>query len=165
MYDRDENPVSGQNPRTVTCIGAVNVQDLLSAGALREVGDFGGWSEVVISSPGPLAALTSSGTVVTSAVRSTNVNQAIVQKLEYNTTGQFDTATFPGAFNSALWLRAGIRESVRNVATAGPNAGRTLASANANVFERATVSSALDSRGNTIDVGDDARLTTISVAQ
>lgn len=167
MYDRDENPVSGQSPKTVTCVGAVNVQDLLSAGALREVGDYGGWTDVVISAPGPLATLTSTGTVVTSAVRSTNVNQAIVQKLEYNISGNFDDETnFPGAFNSAIWLRAGTRESIRNVATAGPNTGRTLAAAtDATVNSRATIKSAIDSRGNPVDVGDGALFTTISLAQ
>lgn len=167
MYDRDENPVSGQNPRTVVCLGAVNVQDLLSAGALREVGDFGGWSDIVVQAPGPLATLTSTGTVVTSATRSTNVNQAIVQKLEYNTTGQFNGATFPGAFNSALWLRAGIRESVRatNIATAGPNTGRSLAaSTNSAVNARALIRSAFDTRGNPVDVGDGAQFSTISTS-
>jgi len=168
MYDRDENPVSGQSPKTVVCIGAVNVQDLLSAGALREVGDFGGWSDVVVQSPGALATFAAipGGTTV-AATRTTNVNQAIVQKLEYNISGQFNDATFPGAFNSALWLRAGIRESVRlaNTATAGPNTGRSLAaSTNSAVNLRAFIRSAFDTRNNPVDVGDGFVGSSISTA-
>ncbi len=64
MFDRDENPVSGQTPRTVTCVGAVLVDDLLSAGALQEIGQYGGWSGVEIRSPGPLANFNAAGVLL-----------------------------------------------------------------------------------------------------
>ena len=113
MFDRDENPVSGQTPRTVTCVGAVLVDDLLSAGALQEIGQYGGWSGVEVRSPGPLANFNAAGVV---SSRTDNTNQAVVIKLEYNPDGKFLNDTFKGAFNNSIWLRYGIRESIRQPA-------------------------------------------------
>ncbi|HRD48216.1 MAG: hypothetical protein JNK95_06990 [Candidatus Competibacter sp.] len=165
MYDRDENPVSGQTPITVTCVGAVDVQNLLSAGALREIGDFGGWTDVQVQAPGALANLTAVGTRVTAATRTLNSNQAVVTKLEYNPTGNFDTVKFGSAFNNALWLRYGNRESVRQANLA--NNGRSLASTGVNspVNLRAQIFSAFDGRNYPVDVGDGFVGTSVSVAQ
>lgn len=139
MFDRDENPVSGQTPRTVTCVGAVLVDDLLSAGALQEIGLYGGWSGVEISSPGSLLTGGTTGT------RTDNTNQAVVIKLEYNPDAKFLGDTFKGAFNNAIWLRYGIRESIRP-------AVQTAAAA---VSPRVVIRSATDGNGQPIDVAND----------
>jgi len=168
MYDRDENPVSGQTPVTVTCVGAVDVQNLLSAGALREIGDFGGWTDVQVQAPGSLATITTVGTapaLTNVATRTLNSNQAVVTKLEYNPTGNFDTVKFGSAFNNAIWLRYGNRESVRVANRA--NDGRSLASTGVNspVNFRLAIQSAFDGRNYPVDVGDGFVGSSISVAQ
>lgn len=167
MYDRDENPVSGQTPVDVTCVGAVDVQRLLSAGALREIGDFGGWTDVQVQAPGALAAVGAAdpATNLARATRTLNSNQAAVTKLEYNPTGNFDTAKFGSAFNNAIWLRYGSRESVRIANRA--NDGRSLASTGINspVNLRAQIFSAFDGRNYPVDVGDGFVGTSVSVAQ
>jgi hypothetical protein len=44
MFDRDENPVSGNVRQTITCVGAVTIRDLLSEGAELLLEDQGGWT-------------------------------------------------------------------------------------------------------------------------
>jgi hypothetical protein len=44
MFDRDENPVSGNIKQTITCVGAVTIRDLLSEGAELLLEDQGGWT-------------------------------------------------------------------------------------------------------------------------
>ncbi|MCC8998044.1 MAG: hypothetical protein LM522_00865, partial [Candidatus Contendobacter sp.] len=133
-FDRDENPISGQQPRTVTCVGAIDAETLLSEGARREFGEFGGWSAVAVRSPGPLAELSGDPNRPTAA-RTRNTNQAIVIKLEFRPDGQFLGQPLNSAFNSALWLRQGRRESVATP----PSPIRTVP----------------DNRQNRIDVGED----------
>ncbi|MBK8750404.1 MAG: hypothetical protein IPL99_01605 [Candidatus Competibacteraceae bacterium] len=98
IYDRDEGPVSGQVPQNVTCVGAIDAlgaTGLLSEGA-RLLVPQGGWSNLVVGG----------GT--------TNTNEAVVIKLEYNTSKSTSFKTL-GIVNNAIWLRKGIKESI------GPN--------------------------------------------
>lgn len=158
MYDRDENPVSGSVPQTVVCVGAADVAVLVSQGALREVGDHGGWTGVVISSP---AALTT-----VAGARTAANNQAIVIKLEYNEDGTLLGDTFRGTFNSAIWLRSDThQESILPgnafLASAeeddgfsrlvGADSGAQLTAASGTLRDRLTIKSAFD--GNTL-LGD-----------
>ncbi|MCC9000411.1 MAG: carboxypeptidase regulatory-like domain-containing protein, partial [Candidatus Contendobacter sp.] len=143
MFDRDENPVSGQAPQNVTCVGAVNVDTLLSAGALREIGEYGGWSGVEIRSPGALASL--STTNPPTATRTNNTNQATVIKLEFGPDGRFLGESFKSSFNNALWLRRGIRESVFGTAGGAPGI----------VAPRLRIRSAADGFGYPVDVAND----------
>ncbi len=144
MFDRDENPVSGQQPKTVTCVGAVNVETLLSEGALRQIGDTGGWGAIEVRSPGALASLSGNPALPT-ATRTNNTNQATVIKLDFNPDGRFLGDTFKGAFNNAVWLRYGIRESVRGAAGSAVSA----------VSPRLLIRSAPDYLGNPVDAGQD----------
>lgn len=131
VYDRDEMPVSGLAPRTVRCVARVDAGELVSEGARREWGPFGGWTGVAVRSPGALfdtgalpASVNNPGSFVINTAPggwrfvggNINSNQAIVQKLEYSLDG-FSGMTLPGAYNTALWLKApGIqRESVVNI--------------------------------------------------
>ncbi|MCC9000835.1 MAG: hypothetical protein LM522_15320 [Candidatus Contendobacter sp.] len=143
MFDRDENPVSGQAPQNVTCVGAVNVDTLLSAGALREIGEYGGWSGLEIRSPGALASL--STTNPPTATRTNNTNQATVIKLEFGPDGRFLGESFKSSFNNATWLRRGIRESVFGTAGGAPGG----------VAPRLRIRSATDGFGHPMDVAND----------
>lgn len=99
MYDRDEAPISGQVPQSVTCVGAVDFKDLLSEGA-RGLVPAGGWSNLVVGGTG------------------VNTQEAVVIKLEYNTKTSPSLPAL-GIINNAIWLRKGIRESVPTPAS-GP---------------------------------------------
>lgn len=99
MFDRDENPVSGQVPMDVTCVAALNAAEMMTLGARGEAPN-GGWTNVRVEDPG-------SG--------STQVGEAIVIKLEFNEDGSSfngEPISLAGSFNNSLWLRAGIRESL-----------------------------------------------------
>lgn len=111
MYDRDEGPVSGRVPQTVTCVGAVDFHSMLSEGALNQVPE-GGWSNLAVSqwSKDGTSHLPSS-TLLT--------DEAVVIKLEYNTATSPSVAT-TGIINNAIWLRKGIRESVAAVSSGVP---------------------------------------------
>lgn len=123
VFDRDENPISGPQPQNVVCVGAVPIESLLSAGALREVGDYGGWTGIQISSPGAMVTFANDdgnpATPNVIASRTNLVNQAVVIKLEYNPVGGFLGGSFPSSFNNSIWLRYGIRESVRGTTVGG----------------------------------------------
>lgn len=151
IFDRDENPISGQAPKSVTCVGAVQASDLLSAGALREVEQYGGWSGVEIDSPGPLGTFNEATGAFTA--RTNNTNQAVVIKLEYNPAGQFLGEGFAGSFNNAMWLRYGYRESIA-----------TTSSVPGAVAPRLSLSSALSAAGP-VDVAEDFEGSAISVLQ
>jgi hypothetical protein len=90
MYDRDENPISGQIPASVTCVGAVDVQTMISE-ASRQFVVAGGWTNVAVTT-----------------------GQAVVIKLEFNDTTPTTLNGQPvaGFYNNAIWLRKGIRESM-----------------------------------------------------
>jgi hypothetical protein len=109
MYDRDENPVSGSVPQPVVCVGAVPIQDLISAAARQFVPN-GGWTNVEVL-PRPA--------VDPPQVRT---NQAIVIKLEYNDRPPATLNGQPaggGTYNNAIWLRKGFRESMPRELVAG----------------------------------------------
>jgi len=92
MYDRDENPFSGARLATITCVGRVDVPNLVSTATQQFLEDSGGWSNVVVTS-----------------------GQAVVMKLEYNDTAPAELDGKPtgsGSWNNGYWLRKGIRESV-----------------------------------------------------
>jgi hypothetical protein len=97
MYDRDENPVSGQIQMKVTCVAGVDAATMITSAALNEL-PFGGWTNLVSSASG-----------------GDETNQVIAIKLEYNETIETingEPVDFPGSFNNSLWLRKGFRESV-----------------------------------------------------
>jgi hypothetical protein len=161
VFDRDENPISGQVRRNVTCVGSVPVESLLSTGALREIGEFGGWSTVQISAvPTGVSSLVTFGADgaagtpnagVATATRvintgngsRTNTQEAVVIKLEYNPSGAFLDENFPSAFNSSNWLRQGHRESIRGSIAGGL------------VQNRLTQQSAYDVNGTPVGVAND----------
>jgi hypothetical protein len=89
MYDRDENPISGQIPATVVCVGAVDVENMISQAA-RQFVRLGGWTNVAVTS-----------------------GQAVVIKLEFNdsTPTTLNGQPVAGFYNNSTWLRKGIRES------------------------------------------------------
>jgi hypothetical protein len=102
MYDRDENPISGRVPATVTCVGAVDTLGLVSTAAQQFVAN-GGWSNVAVTS-----------------------GQAVVIKLEFNEeSAVINGQDVAGWINNAMWLRKGIRESMARTATP-PIASRVL---------------------------------------
>lgn len=100
MYDRDEAPISGQVPQSVTCVGAVDFKDLLSEGA-RGLVPAGGWSNLVVG-----------------GATGVNTQEAVVIKLEYNTKTSPSLPAL-GIINNAIWLRKGIKESIPTPAS-GP---------------------------------------------
>ncbi|HRY16221.1 MAG TPA: SdrD B-like domain-containing protein, partial [Candidatus Competibacteraceae bacterium] len=48
FFDRDENPISGRIAQSVTCVGAIDVNTLMSEAVLRQIGEFGGWSAIAV---------------------------------------------------------------------------------------------------------------------
>ncbi len=92
-FDRDENAISGAQTRDVTCVGAVNIQDMMTAGAQRVV-ENGGWTNVMTRTPTGLTG----GRVPT--------RNAVVIKLEFNTAGVFNGQSIASAsaFNNAFVL-------------------------------------------------------------
>ncbi|WP_006787143.1 hypothetical protein [Thiorhodospira sibirica] len=93
-FDRDENAISGSRTADVTCVGAVNIQDLMTAGAQRVVENTGGWTNVRTRMPSNLTG----GRVPT--------RNAVVIKLEFNTAGVFNGQSLASAsaFNNAFVL-------------------------------------------------------------
>ncbi|WP_090205346.1 hypothetical protein [Ectothiorhodospira magna] len=89
-YDRDENLVSGTTPRNVTCVGRLELSELMSPGAATVLAD-GGWGQLQTDNPGAQP-----GRVPTS--------NAHVIKLEYNAAGSFLGNSINGAFNNATQL-------------------------------------------------------------
>lgn len=91
MFDRDENPISGQVPMAVTCVGALNAAEMMTLGARGEAPN-GGWTNVRVEN-----------------------GQAIVIKLEFNEDGSSfngEPTSLAGALNNSLWLQSGFRESL-----------------------------------------------------
>lgn len=88
MFDRDENPYSGNQDQSVTCVGRVDVGTLMSEATRQYLESTGGWTTVKPST-----------------------GQAVVFKLEYtdpSTVNPLSLATV----NNITWLREGIRGSV-----------------------------------------------------
>lgn len=111
MYDRDENPISGQVPATVVCVGAVDVPNMISQAA-RQFLQNGGWTNVAVTA-----------------------GQAVVIKLEFNdsTPTTLNGQDVAGFYNNAIWLRKGIRESMARASIA--QNGIALASNVLGVYE------------------------------
>ena len=96
MYDRDENPFSGQIEQPVVCVGAVNVPNMISEATQQFLRTSGGWSNVGVRK-----------------------GQAVVIKLEFNDNVPSDLDGKPSggnSFNNGYWVRKGIRESLPRVA-------------------------------------------------
>ncbi|MFC7407858.1 hypothetical protein [Hydrogenophaga atypica] len=91
-YDRDENLVSGTTLSNVTCVGFVDVGDLMTAGAKAVLAN-GGW--------GTLSIQQGTGAAATSF----NVNTAVATKLEYNTSGNLNGQGVGGTFNNGFIMR------------------------------------------------------------
>ena len=91
-FDRDENLFSGSVNQAVTCIGAVDVADLMTSGAQTALAD-GGYSRVFTLDADPTDA----------TAPNTTVDGAVVIKLEYS-TGTFNGNTGLGVFNNAFQL-------------------------------------------------------------
>jgi len=98
---------------------------------------------LAIRSPGPLVELSGDPSRPT-ATRTANANQATVIKLEFNPDGRFLGDAFESSFNNSIWLRYGIRESIR-----GPVDDPSGAA------PRLKLRSATDVFGNPVDVGQD----------
>jgi hypothetical protein len=88
FFDRDENPFSISRDRTVTCVGRVDVEDLLFStnGAFGQFLD-GGWTTLEINARGGEPD-----------------SNAIVFKLEYNMTDSFNGEAVTGVFNNATHI-------------------------------------------------------------
>jgi hypothetical protein len=97
MFDRDENPISGQATRYVRCVGRVDVQDLLEASAEAELQD-GGWGSFAIVNGSNTAAAGAMGTA-------NNTDLAVVYKLEYNLGAKFNGENIGGLYNNAFQYR------------------------------------------------------------
>jgi hypothetical protein len=96
VYDRDENPFSGSLPATITCVGAADVDKMIST-AVKQFLGAGGWSNVAVTA-----------------------GQAVVIKLEFNEeSAVIDGTDVVGWVNNGVWLRKGIRESMARTATPG----------------------------------------------
>lgn len=91
-FDRDENLISGTTLNNVTCVGAVDVPQMMTAGAAAVLKN-GGW--------GTLSIQTGTGAAATSL----NVSDAIAIKLEYNTSGTLNGQAIPGTFNNGFIMR------------------------------------------------------------
>ncbi|AHE99915.1 hypothetical protein [Thioalkalivibrio paradoxus] len=94
-YDRDANPIPGFVPQDVTCIGAVDIESMLSSSAATAL-QHGGWAYLATIPPDSDLP----GTVPTVT--------ANVIKLEYNKGATFNGEPIGGVFNNAYQMR-GIR--------------------------------------------------------
>jgi hypothetical protein len=97
IFDRDERAYSGDRPATVTCVGAVEAEDLVDNLVVQSTPQ-GGWTNL----------------------RVTN-GQAIVLKAEYNPNPAWELGgtQVTGSFNNVVWLRKGFRESLGRPLVAG----------------------------------------------
>lgn len=85
FFDRDENPFSRTNTKTVVCVGRIDVENLLF-GANGPAGQFldGGWSTLQING--------------------SSDSDAVVFKLEYNLTDTINGEPVTGVFNNATHI-------------------------------------------------------------
>lgn len=93
-YDRDENLVSGTVLQPVTCVGAVNMLDLLSVGAAAVLQN-GGWGDLWTQFPGNVAP---------TAAQVERTRRAAVTKLDFNAAGTFNGQATSGTYNNAFRL-------------------------------------------------------------
>ncbi len=93
-FDRDENPVSGHIPNPVTCVGRIDLPELIVAGSQPEMPD-GGWAYADV-----LPVILDPDDIMRQITRA-----AVVFKLEYNTGNTFNGEPITGVVNTAVWLR------------------------------------------------------------
>lgn len=89
-FDRDENQVSGSTVAPVVCVGAVDVSNMMTAGAAAVLAN-GGWGNVRVT------AGTTTGMSPTP--------NALLTKLEFNTGGKLNGDAIPGTFNNGFIMR------------------------------------------------------------
>jgi hypothetical protein len=112
MFDRDENPVSGNIRQTITCVGAVTIRDLLSEGAELLLEDMGGWTrfktwQMVRDTDG-----NAPGSAVGTAANPSRIrtDEVVAQFLEHNdpngtgTGGTFNGQPVGGVINNGYGL-------------------------------------------------------------
>jgi hypothetical protein len=102
MYDRDENPLSGGDPVSVTCIGRVDPKDILSP--FNSWAD-GGWTSVVVE-PDELDIFNCSEAELATGGGKCRRAGAVVYKLEYNLGNTFNGQEVQGTFNNAIELES-----------------------------------------------------------
>jgi hypothetical protein len=97
LYNRDEDPISGSRPQSVTCVGRVEISTLF-ADVIGESDPLaqGGW--------GRLANWTKvTGLVPGNATATTRVDDAaVIYKLEYG--NKFNGLNIGGTWNNAFWI-------------------------------------------------------------
>ncbi|MCC7278388.1 MAG: hypothetical protein IT487_08745 [Chromatiaceae bacterium] len=100
FFDRDENPFSRTNGKSVVCVGRIDMQNLLF-GANGPAGQFldGGWSTLEINAGG--ATVTGTGSTANSSTGNSN---AVVFKLEYNISDTINGEPVVGTFNNAIHI-------------------------------------------------------------
>lgn len=101
MYDRDENPYSGQIVQSIVCVGRVNIGSMITEATRQYLVGTGGWSNVAV-----------------------RAGQAVVMKIEFNDTAATlgGKPAGGGSYNNSFWLRKGFRESLARTAYPGyPN--------------------------------------------
>ncbi|AHF00136.1 hypothetical protein [Thioalkalivibrio paradoxus] len=94
MYDRDENPISGNRWQYVRCVGAFDVQDMLTELSANRLVD-GGWGW-----------LNSEARVGSVASNSASSHGMSVIKLEFNDGTSSFAGASAGVFNNAFLLRS-----------------------------------------------------------
>jgi hypothetical protein len=95
LFNRDERAFSGSQPKAVTCVGKVLIEDLVDELVVQSTPQ-GGWTNLAIR---PAATGTTS--------------QAVVLKASYNPEdpSSLNGVAINGSYNNVNWLRKGIRES------------------------------------------------------
>ncbi len=96
VFDRDENPISGNVNQEVVCVGAVDAGQMLSQGARNLFSPTGGW--------GPLNV---QGRIIEDGlfnVREDSVGAAVI-KLDFNDGSSSFAGASMGVFNNAFLLR------------------------------------------------------------
>ena len=88
MFDRDERAYSGPGAAGVTCVGRIDIEDMVGQTVIQATPE-GGWTNLTVTE-----------------------GQAIVFKAEINTDFSFENVAVNGTFNNIYQLRKGIRESL-----------------------------------------------------
>jgi len=92
-FDRDETLVSGAVNQNVRCVGAVNITNLVTSGALTVLAN-GGWGNVTLTAP----AAPADGSFVPT-------NAAYITKLEFGSAATFNGQAQAGTFNNGFIMR------------------------------------------------------------
>ena len=112
VFDRDENPISGVIPTTITCVGAPTINSLLSPSTQNQIAN-GGWAYVNTYIPGHAPG---DPVIPATFYPMGTTNQAVVQKVTYNNGGTLSgEALLNGVVNSGLWLRDGTCTTFNSV--------------------------------------------------